>query len=205
MPTKIRMAGQERREAIIEAAVNLFAQRGFRGTTTREIAAAVGVTEPVLYQHFATKRDLYTAIIDWKSQEAEREYGQQLEAAAQANDDRQYLTALATIILHWYTEDPAFVRLLLYSGLEGHEIAALCYERLGVRLDCEIVRHLQRRIEEGALRNGLDPLIAARAFLCMVAHFAQSRVVFRLQKEEISVDEYLRTMVDIFLRGITKN
>ena len=101
--------------------------------------------------------------------------------------------------------DPAFVRLLLYSGLEGHEIAALCYERLGVRLDCEMVRHLQRRIEEGALRNGLDPLIAARAFLCMVAHFAQSRVVFHLQKEEISVDEYLRTMVDIFLRGITKN
>ena len=59
-----RLSGAQRRAAILDAAIELFASRGFRGVTTREIAAAVGVTEPVLYQHFPSKRDLYTAIIE---------------------------------------------------------------------------------------------------------------------------------------------
>ncbi len=49
-----RLTGPQRRVAILNAAIDLFASRGFQGTTTREIAAAVGVTEPVLYQHFET-------------------------------------------------------------------------------------------------------------------------------------------------------
>ena len=58
------MTATERRAAIIQAAMKLFSERGFRGTTTREIASAVGVSEPVLYQHFPSKGDLYTAIIE---------------------------------------------------------------------------------------------------------------------------------------------
>ena len=64
---KPRMSSEERRAAIVHAACRLFAERGFRGTTTRELAAAVGVTEPVLYEHFRTKRDLYSAIIGEKA------------------------------------------------------------------------------------------------------------------------------------------
>ena len=66
---KPRMSSEERRAAIIHAACRLFAEKGFRGTTTRELAAAVGVTEPVLYEHFRTKRDLYSAIIGEKSKD----------------------------------------------------------------------------------------------------------------------------------------
>src|SRR5687768_5695499 len=62
-----RMTSEERRAAIIRAALRLFAEKGFKGTTTRELAAAVGVTEPVLYEHSRTKRDLYSAIIEEKA------------------------------------------------------------------------------------------------------------------------------------------
>ena len=56
--SKPRLTSEERRASIVEAACKLFADKGFRGTTTRELAAAVGVSEPILYEHFKTTRDL---------------------------------------------------------------------------------------------------------------------------------------------------
>jgi len=59
-----RMTGDKRREQILQTAVDLFSQRGFKGTTTKEIARAAGVSEAMLIRHFATKDELYGAILD---------------------------------------------------------------------------------------------------------------------------------------------
>src|SRR5215216_1660141 len=61
-----RMCADERRLQIVKVAMRLFSERGFRGTTTKEIAAAAGVSEAIIFRHLATKDDLYTAIIDYK-------------------------------------------------------------------------------------------------------------------------------------------
>ncbi len=202
---KTRMAGQERREAIIEAAKELFSQRGFRGTTTRELAAAVGVTEPVLYQHFQTKQELYSAIIDQKSQEMDHKFAGLLREAVEANDDRTFFRTLATVIMRWYSEDTAYVRLLLYSALEGHELAKLCYERQAIRAFREVANYLRRRMEAGALRSDVDPRVVARAFIGMVGGFAQATVVFKAPLEPgQSIEQVLDTMVEIFLAGLTR-
>src|SRR6185503_18729995 len=62
-----RMAGEERRLQILRVAVSLFSERGFRGTTTKEIAHAAGVSEAMVFRHFATKEELYAAILDHKA------------------------------------------------------------------------------------------------------------------------------------------
>src|SRR6184192_1797778 len=62
-----RMAGEERHLQILRVAMNLFSQRGFRGTTTKEIALAAGVSEAMVFRHFATKEELYSAILDHKA------------------------------------------------------------------------------------------------------------------------------------------
>src|SRR5499427_8977138 len=63
-------SGSVVRQQILETAITLFAQRGFRGTTTKEIALAAGVNEVTIFRHFATKQELYSAILDVKSREA---------------------------------------------------------------------------------------------------------------------------------------
>ncbi len=126
--TKHRLSSPERRAAIVDAALHLFAEKGFRGTTTRELAARVGVSEPVLYEHFRTKRDLYAAIIDTKSHE-QLEFTEALSPAAERRDDRAFFTQLGLSILGWHQKDPAFTRLLLFSGLEGHELKDIFFER----------------------------------------------------------------------------
>ena len=54
--------GSEIRQQILKTAIQLFAQKGFRGTTTREIALAAGVNEVTIFRHFASKQELYSAI-----------------------------------------------------------------------------------------------------------------------------------------------
>jgi len=61
-----RMKGDARREQILATAVNLFSRNGFRGTTTKEIAQAAGVSEAMVFRHFANKEALYAAILDDK-------------------------------------------------------------------------------------------------------------------------------------------
>lgn len=58
-----RLPPAARREAILRAALPLFAQRGWLGTGTRELAAAAGVTEPILYRHFPDKEALFLAVL----------------------------------------------------------------------------------------------------------------------------------------------
>lgn len=59
-----RLSAPERRRQILEVAAAVFAERGYRGATTAELAAAAGVSEPILYRHFASKRDLFVILVD---------------------------------------------------------------------------------------------------------------------------------------------
>ncbi len=59
-----RLPAAKRREQLLETASTLFAQYGFAGATTAQIARAAGVTEPIIYRHFKSKRDLFVALIE---------------------------------------------------------------------------------------------------------------------------------------------
>jgi AcrR family transcriptional regulator len=59
-----RLPADQRREQLLEVALRLFAVRGFAATTMDDIAAAAGVTKPLLYQHFDSKRALYLELVD---------------------------------------------------------------------------------------------------------------------------------------------
>jgi AcrR family transcriptional regulator len=89
--TATRLPAAERRLELVETAVRVFAEGSYRGTTTAEIARAAGVSEPILYRHFASKRDLYFAALDlvWAKARAAWE-----EAIADAPDVRAGLESM---------------------------------------------------------------------------------------------------------------
>ena len=59
-----RLPAEERRQAIVRAALRVFTSTSYAGATTAEIAREAGVSEPMLYRHFASKRDLWLACLD---------------------------------------------------------------------------------------------------------------------------------------------
>ena len=60
----LRMPAAERREQLLSVALDVFAGEGYHQTSMNQIAEAAGITKPVLYQHFASKRELYLALIE---------------------------------------------------------------------------------------------------------------------------------------------
>src|SRR5580692_369212 len=86
---KSRMHGEDRHRQLLNTAIRSFAQKGFSGTKTKDIAAAAGVSEAILFRHFASKEDLYQAILDSKeTREGTNLRIKELETLAARRDDR---------------------------------------------------------------------------------------------------------------------
>ncbi len=129
------MTSEDRRAAIIKAVRRVFAEKGFDGTTTRELAVAAGVSEALLFKHFPNKEALYSAMqVSCCGQEssAAMERLKALEPSAStlvllthfivsrmlgkptANDDDRVLQT--RLMLRSLTEDGEFARLFLKGG-----------------------------------------------------------------------------------------
>jgi len=219
-PAAGRMCADERRLQIAEVAMRLFSERGFRGTTTKEIAQAAGVSEAIIFRHFATKEELYTAIIDFKgcggagaSPAAGRpedhavldEIRGCVAEAMEASDDLAVFQGAALHMLDHHQADPDFLRLLMYIALENHSLGQVFWDR-NVRVLYEFLGdYIRRRRREGAFRD-VDPYAAVRVFLGSVIHHSlvnllwdkdPARRIFRVTNEEAA-----RQFAEILLRGI---
>ena len=154
-----RMTGENRRLQILRVAMRLFSQRGFRGTTTKEIALAAGVSEAMVFRHFATKEELYSAILDHKACVHETMDPLQVVAdAVAAKDDSAVFEGLALDALNQHDCDPEFHRLLLHSALEEHELAQMFWEKFVKRVYRTLRGYIRERQREGAMKQ-VDPLV----------------------------------------------
>jgi len=136
-----RLPAPARREQLLAIGLEVFARQGFHGTSMNDVAEAAGVTKPVLYQHFASKRELYLALLD--------EVGRQLldaiaKATGGALDGKAQTEAGFAAYFQWVADDHAAFLLLFGSGARRDEEFA------------EAVR----RVEE-AIAEAIEPLIAA--------------------------------------------
>ncbi len=98
-----RLAADERRRAVLAAACDVFSRSSYRGATTAEIAREAGITEPILYRHFPSKRALYIACME----EARRQFQETAELAL-AEDPGRCLGA----IMDAYMAERARLRLV---------------------------------------------------------------------------------------------
>lgn len=76
-----RLPAAKRREQLLDCAVQLFARAGYARATTAHLAKAAGVTEPIIYRHFESKRDLFVALIDRASERTVKQWEQHLAGA----------------------------------------------------------------------------------------------------------------------------
>ncbi len=215
-----RMCADERRLQIVKVAMRLFSERGFRGTTTKEIAQAAGVSEAIIFRHFATKDDLYTAIIDYKgcgggggvtpAPGAERpavidEVCGGVTEAVEAADDLAVFQGIALHMLEHHTADPEFLRLLMYIALENHSLGQVFWD-MNVRVLYEFLGgYVRRRQGEGAFRD-VDPNAAVRVFLGSVIHHSLVNLLWDKDPAgrilRISNEEAARQFAEILLHGI---
>jgi AcrR family transcriptional regulator len=136
-----RLTADQRRQQLFAVALELFARRGYRATTMDDIADAAGVTKPLLYQHFSSKRALYLELVDSIAREL---LGAVREAVVQADGPRQQVELGFAAYFRLVVNKEAEFRLLY-----GRDHAD----------DPELGRAL--RAVEDAIAEAIDPLIAA--------------------------------------------
>lgn len=197
----VRMTAKSRREQIVAVAAELFSQKGFRGTTTKEIADEAGVSEAIIFRHFATKDDLYRAILDHKVSQASERMRANLNEAATRKDDDAYFGSLAYEMLEFHSRDRTFMRLLLFSALEGHDLSEIFFHSTAREMRDHIRRYIRQRITDGAFRP-VDPAVSARAFVGIVLNQAQVRNIFHDDDLRLSNRQMADRFVDLFLSGI---
>lgn len=200
-----RMSGDERRSQILQIAIKLFSQNGFRGTTTKEIARAAGVSEAMVFRHFATKDELYHAILDYKACEGTASNPcEQVAGLIAGKDDRRVFYNLMLNALNHHERDPEFMRLLFHSALEGHELAEIFIERNIVPVYEQMCAYLSERQRDGAIRADINPRVIVRAFVGMMIHHALNNSLWDRKRRllDVSNEEAARDFAEILLRGI---
>lgn len=205
-----RMSGDERRSQILQIAIGLFSKKGFSGTTTKEIARVAGVSEAMVFRHFATKEELYSAIIDFKACEGgmrvlpwEKDIVE--KKAIEENDDYNVFYNFAVNALEHQQNDVDFMRLLLHSALEGHELSQMFFERFISRLYEFLSTYIRKRQEDGAMRE-IEPRVVVRAFLGMIIHHSLHNILWDKSRRllDISNEEAAHEFASILLRGVLK-
>jgi AcrR family transcriptional regulator len=99
-----RLPADERRAQLERVAVPLFADAGYHGVSMEQLADAAGVSKPVLYQHFPSKRDLYLALV----RDAVSEMEQRVRAALEGTTDNRARVEGATAAYFAFVDDPRF-------------------------------------------------------------------------------------------------
>jgi AcrR family transcriptional regulator len=194
-----KSSGRERQASIIAAASSLFAQKGFNGTTTREIAKTAGISEALLFRYFPTKRALYAAILAEKVQLSQLMAS--VEEAAEKRDDTRVFTLIASFRIHRGT-DPTLLRLLLFSALEGHELSDMFFRNRHRVFYEFLAGYIARRSLEGKFRK-VDPLLAAQSFVGMIVYHRLLHEIFKVPPH-CSPEEAVAGYVDVFLEGLRK-
>ena len=192
--------GQRTRQAILDAALDLFAEKGFFGTSLRDVATAVGVRESALYNYFPSKDALFEAIIA-AHQDSRIERLAPL-ADGPITDGRALLVRLANSTLDGYVEprEQKLFRILMSDGIRLARSGRLnLYERLGHSRE-RVHDILRRLIRDGWLRRA-DVMSMAIAFMSPLISWRQLHAINAdlpiIKKPRL----FARQHVDQFLRG----
>lgn len=197
-----RLTQAERRTQIIEVAMTLFATKGFTGTTTRAIARAADVSEAIIFRHFATKEDLYNAIITYTVEKRSEQWNQDTIPPPDPRNIEHLLRDFAQTFVNRNRRDPIFIRLMMYSALEDHKFREKFFTIYSNPHMRSIHQAIQAGVDQG-LFHTVDPVASRRSFFHALLQYCISRFVARNETDMPERDDaMIENLVTIFVRGL---
>lgn len=194
-----RLPAAKRREQLLDTAVRLFAERGFSGATTAELAKAAGVTEPIIYRHFNSKKDLFIAVIDRTSTRTIEEWQRALRNAKDPAQRLRRLIGANPTVTH---RGEGIYRVILQAMMEIDDREILAAIQRHVKALHQFVsgevRHVQ---EEGLVSKAFSPEVTAWTLLHLGLGYG---VLAPLEIEDHARDESgvrVRDLVEILMLG----
>lgn len=199
--TKKRFPAEKRHTQLLRIAVRLFSERGFEGTTTKAIAAAAGVSEGIIFQHFATKEELYSSILDYTAKEAGiGEWEEQLRGYAEREDDEALVRSMVERILQSDRMDPQFQRLMYQAVLTGHPLPKIMAQRI-MPLHQFLCDYITKRQKNGVFLK-CDPNVAMHAIVSMPSYYGLAKSLFGLDMLKLPERKLAESFTMLILEGL---
>jgi len=194
-----RLPAHDRRAQILDAAFEVFSEKGFHGARTRDLAKRAGVSEALVFSHFPTKEALIRAIIDRVGFEDLVPF---LEQRLGAMPPRDALLALAERVLTNLRDRPHVFRVVFFGLLETPEMAAHFYQKFLSRLLELETRLFRRAFAEGGGHDGsraVDPAVVARSFHGSLMFYNMAGAIVRLEPIPRDPKSLAREIVNLYL------
>jgi len=202
----IRLSSEARRETILAAAKACFAQHGFAGTTTKSVAAAAGISEGLLFKHFATKSALYAAILDEAAEadsDLKRLQSREPSTATLVHLIREMVRHFLHMVERPDGEKCQQMKLLLSSYLEDGEFARLVYHKIGEIIGPIFVASLAKAVQAGDAVASAGPPINLFWFAHQMIHMvALTRIPKAVPLDYGNSEDLERQICEFTLRGL---
>jgi AcrR family transcriptional regulator len=202
MTTHARRALVEERKAqIIQAAIKVFAAKGFERATISDIARAAGVAEGSIYNYFKNKADLLVSIPRQKIEPAVQSITAHLPETATTPEAA--LTMIAQNLVTTIRDNAFLIRILLSALPSMNQSAREKYMQTVLMYALALIEtYMRELIKQGVLRADLNPVVAARAFVGLFFPFIVLREILQVDTEsDWNYDELIPTLVPMFLNG----
>jgi len=199
------MSATDRQRQLLDAALTIFSRKGFKGATTKEIAAATGVAEAIIFQHFPSKEALYSAVLDLNLDAGDgQKTAEEIREYMERNDDEGVFRTCICSILRGYRSNAAFQRVILFAALEGHEQGLVRMRRQFSPLYTRLAEYVARRQEEGVFIEG-NPYAILTGFTGIAHQYGLITRIMNAPAPDIPDEEMATHFARMLLRGVLKD
>lgn len=194
-----RMRASDRRNQILVAAMELFSERGFHGSRTRDLARMAGVSEALLFRHFPTKEALIRAILEDASDRFLR-----MESSIRTIPARDALISLAEHVLTNLRDNPKVFRVLFFGVMEKPRFAGVFYRTFLSKILALETRLFRRAFAEAKARRSIpaataDQRVVARSFHGSLLFYNLAGAVIRVEPLPRNTRALAESIVNLYL------
>ncbi len=197
------MEGEPRtREALVQAAVNIFQQKGFQMTRVSDIVAAAGVSQGTFYNYFRSKEIIFREICNDFMEQVRERFVERTEHMFDGETSDEVRTNLHTVIrdvFAIYQENLAVAELLFREGIGNGGLFKEIYEGI-LNLFLELIRE---QVEKGIEKGFLDIDDPEMASVFLFGLFERALFYYLLVRKEMDSDKLENGLADFILKGLS--
>jgi AcrR family transcriptional regulator len=187
------------KELLLQATLKLISEKGYLGTTTREIASEAGVTEITLFRNFGSKELLFEEVLKaYTFLPRLKELLPELEGLSSGDA----FVLIATRFLQTLKERKALIKIFYQEVTSYPEKVREVYNQFNDEIRATLAGYMKTLQDRGELRKDLSPEIAARVYLALFfSYFRQEEIMRSGGMKKQNMEKYIREVVDIYMHG----